>query len=88
MLEGVQVVVLVWLGESSVDGVDCIRSLWFSKVVCKSAKEVASLLAEFVGANAFFHVESFDGVAAQVLNNFPELYSTSKDGMLKGSANM
>ena len=37
-------------GQSAVDGVDGVGSLWFTQIVGKSPNEVASLLAEFVGS--------------------------------------
>lgn len=74
--------------QSPVDGVDGIGSLKFSKVVGKSSNEVASLLTHFIGAESFFHVEPFDGVATQVLNDFPKLNSATKYWTVKSSSNL
>ena len=43
--------------QGTVDGVDGIGSLRFSKVVGKTSNEVASLYANFVGTESFFHVK-------------------------------
>ena len=69
--------------QSTVDGVDGIGSLWFTQIVGKSSSEITSLLAKFVRSYSFLHVEAFDRVATQVLNNFPKLNSTTKYRMLK-----
>ena len=58
-------------GQSSVNGVDGIRPLRFSKVVGEASNEVASLGANFIGAESLFHVEASNRVAAQILDDFP-----------------
>ena len=74
--------------QGTVDGVDGKGSLRFSKVVGKTSNEVASLYANFVGAESFFHVKALDGVAAQVLNNFPKLNTTTEYWIVKSSSNL
>ena len=58
-------------GQRTVNGVDGIRPLRFSKVVSKATNEVASLGASFIGTESLFHVRASDRVAAQVLDDFP-----------------
>ena len=58
-------------GQSSVDGIDCIRTLRFSKVVGKASNEIAFLGASFIGSESLFHVKASDRVAAQILDDFP-----------------
>jgi len=72
-------------GQGSIDGIDGIRTLRFSKVVGKSSNEVASLLADLVGAKSLLHVKSFDRIAPKVLDDFPKLNSATKYWTVKSS---
>ena len=50
-------------GQGPVDGIDSVRTLRFAQVVGKASNEVASILPNLVGSEAFFHVESLDRIA-------------------------
>ena len=64
--------------QGSVDGIDGIRTLRFSKVVGEASNEVTSIWPNLVGAEAFFHVESLDRIATKVLDNLPKLNLATK----------
>ena len=74
--------------EGSVDGIDGIGTLRFSKVVGKATDEIATLRSNFVGANSLFHVESFDGITPQILYDLPQLDSPMEKRTVKSSSNM
>ena len=58
-LEEVLVEELVCLLEvdGPVDGIQCVGSLWPSKIVGKAAEKVASLKANGIGAHPLLHVK-------------------------------
>ena len=64
--------------QGSVDGVDGIGALRFSKIVSEAADEVTSMGANLIGAESFFHMEAFDRVAPEVWNDLQKLNSTGK----------
>ena len=74
--------------QSSVDGIDRVRTLRFSKVVGKASNEIASLGASFIGPESLLHVEASNGVATQILNNLPKLYSSVEKRAVKSASNM
>ena len=75
-------------GQSSVDGIDRVRTLRFSKVVGKASNEIASLGASFIGPESLLHVEASNGVATQILNDLPKLYSSVEKRAVKSASDM
>ena len=74
--------------QGSVNSIDSIGSLRFPQVVGETSDKVASLSTNFVGSEFLLHVESLDGVAAQILDDFPKLYSAMEKRTVKSSSNM
>ena len=61
--------------DSSVDGVESVGSLRFTQVGSELANKVAAVKAKLMRSNAFFHLETFQGIGSQMLDHLPKLCS-------------